>query len=595
MDIDEETAEWPTRPWLLALVAAVGGVSFHFLTDVAWNEPLSLARQAGATFVAVATLAFVLIVEARRWTWSVAFALGWGAVLALVGWFTASYNVHSSIFEWPYLSGLFAVLLAAPLFQAARDKGAWRFPYARLHRHAWTDAVAGAAALAFTGIVFLLAWLIAMLFSLIDLDMVRKLLEKKWFSWTLWGFAFGGAIGLLKEKEKLLYTLQRLVRIVLAVLTPVLAVALIAFLLSLPFTGLKPLWDATESSTALLLVAAAGAVSLVNAVIGDGSNDRHANRIFFWAAMGLSACVLPLAMLAAVAMAQRIGQYGWTPERIWGVIAVAVAMVYGAAAWWALAVGRRDFDDRLRPLQIRIAQGLCVLALLLALPLIDFGAISAQSQLARLESGKVKPEAFDWRAMAFDFGPAGRSSLARIASSGAPDQRRFAATALAAKTTDLLTAETVNAGPVPKELTVVPGSTPVPPELRALLLGGPGIKEPFCSEGGACRVFPQLGGTTFVAFLDGCANMSLAARNDPDIDCTRSPGVFEQREGKWTNVYDGGDRLFAQISPPKKGTAEEVASLANENRAMESGDVRIVTVTRRQLAVGGKRSGNIFN
>lgn len=400
---------------------------------------------------------------------------------------------------------------------------------------------------------------------------------------------------MLKEKEKLLYTLQRLARIVLAVLTPVLAVALIAFLLSLPFTGLKPLWDATESSTALLLVAAAGAVSLVNAVIGDGSDDRHSNRIFFWAAMGLAACVLPLAILAAVAMAQRIGQYGWTPDRVWGAIAVAVAVVYGACAWWALATGRRDFDDRLRPMQIRLAQGLCLLALLLALPLIDFGAISARSQLARLDSGKVKPEAFDWRAMAFDFGPAGRSSLARIASSGAPDQRRFAATALAAKTAEPLTTEKINAGPPPKELIVVPGDAAIPPALRALLLGGPGTKRAFCSEGGACRVFPQPGGTIFVAFLDGCANLSPAGRNDPAIDCTRSPGVFEQRDGKWTNVYDINGIDLAAMDQPKKGSAEQAASLKRESEAMERGDVRIVPVTRRQLAIGGKRSGNIFD
>jgi hypothetical protein len=57
------------------------------------------------------------------------------------------------------------VLIAAPLFQTIRDEGGWRFPYARLHRHAWTDAVIGAASLAFTGITFLLAWLIAVLFA----------------------------------------------------------------------------------------------------------------------------------------------------------------------------------------------------------------------------------------------------------------------------------------------------------------------------------------------------------------------------------------------------------------------------------------------
>ena len=111
----------------------------------------------------------------------------------------------------------------------------------------------------------------------------------------------------------------------------------------------------------------------------------------------LVVCVLPLAILAALSMGERISQYGWTPERIWGVVAVAIAIVYGAAAWLAVYKGRADFDDPLRPIQTRLAIGLCGLALFLALPIVDFGSISARSQLARLDGSKVTAEEFDWR------------------------------------------------------------------------------------------------------------------------------------------------------------------------------------------------------
>jgi hypothetical protein len=84
-------------------------------------------------------------------------------------------------------------------------------------------------------------------------------------------------------------------------------------------------------------------------------------------------------------------------------------------------------------MQIRLAIGLCGLALLLALPILDFGAISASSQMARLESGKVKAEEFDWTAMAFDFGPSGRKRLAEIEKSGPLIQRQLAKAALASK------------------------------------------------------------------------------------------------------------------------------------------------------------------
>lgn len=594
MEDEPVTREWPTRPLLTGTVAAIGGLAFNLLTDAKFDETLSVTRQAGATFVAVATLAFVLTIEVKRWTWAVAFAIGWGAVLAFVGWFTASYNVHPSIFEWPFLSGLFAVLLAAPLFQAARDEGMWRFPYAALHRHAWTDAVGGAAALAFTGITFMLAWLIANLFGLIDIDVLQKLLRKHWFYWMLSGLAFGVAIGLLREKEKLLHTLQRLTRVVLAVLTPVLAIALVAFLLSLPFTGLAPLWRTSVSATAMLLIAAAGGVSLVNAVIGDGAEDRNRNRIFFWSAMVLAGCVLPLATLAAVAMALRIGQYGWTPERIWGSIAVVVALIYGASSWWALAKGRFEFDEWLRPVQIRLAQGLCVVALLLALPLIDFGAISARSQLARLASGKISPEKVDWRAMAFDFGPAGRANLERIGKTGVGRQRELAQAALTAKGGGLMT-EALNFGLPPTTLTVFPTGAPVPTEVRALLLAGPGIQNPFCSEGGACRVYPQEGGKTFIVFMDHCANLTPAAKNDPDIECSRSPAVFEQKGGKWTNVYESDPNGLLALMESSKKAKDIQESLAHESASLDQGAVRLITVTRRQIEVGGKRSGDVFN
>jgi len=431
---DVEDRDWPARPWIMAAIGAVGGLVVHLLTDrYGYSNPMPVWKQAASAFTVIAVVSFLLTVELRRWTWSIFFAVGWGAVIALVGWFTAQYNRVPEIFEFPFFSGILAVLIAAPLFQTIRDEGAWRFPYARLHRHAWTDAVIGAASLAFTGITFLLAWLIASLFDVIGIDAIKDLLQEEWFSWMLAGLAFGGAVGILRERDALVATLQKLVMVVFAVLAPVLAVALAAFLLSLPFTGLKGLWESDIPATPMLLLSGAGAILLANAVIGDGRENRSPNLWLRRAALLLVACVLPLAFFAALSMGQRIGQYGWTPERIWGAIAMGIALAYGAAAWWAVFTGRQDFDDPLRPLQTKLAIGLCGLALFLALPILDFGSISANSQLARLESGKIKAEEFDWAAMGFDFGPAGRRALERIAASGPPAQRQLASTALNSK------------------------------------------------------------------------------------------------------------------------------------------------------------------
>ena len=429
-----EDESWNLRPWIWGLVCAAGAFAVNRLVDNS-GDP-AIWRQVAATFIIIATLAFVLTAELRRLLWAVAFALGSAAILAFVGWFTASYNKGGEIAEYPFLAGLFALLIAAPLFQTVRDEGAWRFPYARLHGHVWTDAVIGAASLFFMGVSYLLAILIGQLFGLIGIKFFSDLLRDEWFNALILGFTFGAALGLLRERDALVATLQKLVLVVFSVLAPVLAFALIGFLVSLPFTGLAPLWDSGVPTTPVLLFAAAGTVGLINAVIGDGKADGSSNRVLRWSALLLSLSILPLAVISALSMGVRIGQYGWTPDRIWGLLAVIVACVYGVAYLVSVAKALRakaplDWDDHLRPANVKIALGICALALFLAMPILDFGAMSARVQVARLKSGKTKEAEFDWKAMAFDFGPKGRAALTTLSKAGSDFQKESAKAAMA--------------------------------------------------------------------------------------------------------------------------------------------------------------------
>lgn len=487
--LDDSDPPWPLRPWIMAAMCAVAGFLFYLAVDHDYSAPLERWRSAAATFVAVSTIVFVLGVEQRRWHWALGFALLWGSVLALIGWHSAGYNIQASPIEWPFWSGMLAVLVATPLFQTRRDVAPdWRFwklwemPYARLHSHAWTDAVLGAAALAFVGITFLLIVLISEMFHLIGIDLIRDLLNDGWFAWMLGGAAFGGAVGLLRERDKLVATLQRLVMIVLAVLAPVLAIAAALFLLSLIGTGLGKLWESGFSTAALMLAAAAFSVLLANAVIGNGVEDKSGNRFQQASAGVLVAAVLPLAIIAAASMQVRIGQYGWTPERIWGVIAIAIALAYGAAGVTAVLRGRWSYDDRLRPMQQKLAIGLMLLALFLSLPILDFGAISTRDQLARLKSGAVKPLLFDWAALAFDFGPSGRAALKELAGSLDKVSRDAATAALAAKNRYDISdgVALVQTKPFAERLRVIPADRPLPPEAQER------IADTYMCHRGAC-------------------------------------------------------------------------------------------------------------
>jgi len=566
---DTEDRAWPQRPWIMAAIGAVGGLIVHLLTDrYSYSEPFPVWKQAATSFTVIATISFLLTVELRRWTWSIAFAVGWGAVIALVGWFTAQYNQVPDIFEFPFLSGILAVLIAAPLFQTVRDESAWRFPYARLHRHAWTDAVIGAASLVFTGITFLLAWLIASLFDVIGIEAIKELLQEEWFGWMLAGFAFGGALGLLRERDALVATLQKLVMVVLSVLAPVLAVALAAFLLSLPFTGLRGLWESDIPATPMLLLSGAGAILLANAVIGDGRDERSTNRWLRYASLVLVLCVLPLAILAALSMGERINQYGWTPERIWGVVAVGIAIAYGTAAWWAVYKGRKDFDDALRPLQTGLAIGLCGLALFLALPIFDFGAISARSQLARLESGKVTPEEFDWAAMAFDFGPEGRERLQAIERSGPLAQRELAAVALKSEnryTTANEVESRAEAATLSTRLRIIPEGTP----LSLGLLEAIAATE-MCDDDPCVLLMTSPGKAILAGYHRGG-------------EVPSSLYLTMEQAGKWNHHYD---------APKAVGRGKPAAETGKSKVDLRTTSVELRTVQRRQLYVDGQPIGD---
>ena len=77
------------------------------------------------------------------------------------------------------------------------------------------------------------------------------------------------------------------------------------------------------------------------------------------AAAALAAVMLPLAGIAALSMWLRVDQHGFTPERLWGLVFVAVVLLVAATYLWALIAGRRAWSERLRPANVRLAAAVC--------------------------------------------------------------------------------------------------------------------------------------------------------------------------------------------------------------------------------------------
>ncbi|HYD38724.1 MAG TPA: DUF4153 domain-containing protein [Allosphingosinicella sp.] len=565
--MDEERRDdhpaWPLRAAILALLGVVFGFLFSRLIEglesgAATGQP---ARAAAAAFVAVSGIVFALTLERSRWRWSALFA----AACGLVAGFVAGWNGHPREWGagegWQFFSALLAVAFAVPIFQSVRDGGRRRPDTRLVHVHVWTDLTLAGAAAAFVGATLLLTVLLAQLFHLIGIDLLRDILDESAFMVPLACGAFGGAVGLLRDRDQVLGTLHKAGRAVLSVLAPILALGLALFVAALPFTGLQPLWDQTEATTPILLACLVGAILLVNAVIGNAVDEEAGSTVLRGAAVLLALVMAPLAFVAAVSTAKRIDQYGLTPDRLWACVFVLAAAAFALAYLYAAVRGRSGWPEALRRANVRLAAGLCLLALVLALPIVSFGALSASDQLARLESGRVSPERFDWAAMRFDFGPSGRRALERLAAAGRADLRVYASRTLSAEGRFALAEQAEAARPKPPLKLSVDGAAAVPDALRLAL-----EREGRCFDR-PCRLL-FAGPERAVVISGGCPDCSTNA-----LLLDRLPS------GEW------GVRTESAPTLPATG----------EPAPLERRKVEVRTVERRQVFVDGEPVGPEFD
>ncbi|HTN15209.1 MAG TPA: DUF4153 domain-containing protein [Sphingomonadaceae bacterium] len=423
--------DWPLRPWLLAALLGLSGLLIHFVTH---GHDDDAPHMAAAAFLFFGPMAAALSLERQRWQETALFAVIAGLVMAGLAWRAVSAGDHGSDGQYAFGAGVIATLLALPLFQAGFHRMRFATPYRDTHFFVWTDAVSAAGALAFTGLSFALLFVLSELFRLIRIDLLHDLLEKGWFGWSVAGIAFGAALGTLRNSLKVLGALQSVVLLVLSLLAVPLALALVVFLIAVAFSGLDVLWEATRSATPVLLACAAGCFILTNAIVREDDTDMTRNVVMRVTAFVLAMGILPLTSLAVISMGTRVAQYGLSPERLWGLTAIAVACAYGVAIWIAAIRGKvRGWRPYLRRANLHLAVGVSLYALLLALPILDFAGISAANQLSRLERGKVSAEDFDYDALKWEFGDAGKRALAKLAKSKNPEVAKLAQEAQARK------------------------------------------------------------------------------------------------------------------------------------------------------------------
>lgn len=308
----------------------------------------------------------------------------------------------------------FALILAG---ETARRAFA---PYPAYFRLSWKLGLQLHLAGLFAAVLYLVLWAGAALFMLLKLDFLQLLLREAWFNIPVVAMAFAAGLHLTDVRDDFIRGVRTLVLTLLSWILPVLVLIVAGFLLTLAFRGLAPLW-ATRHAGMLLLAVIALQVVLVNAVFKSGQEDEALPRALLWSARAACLTLLPLAAIAAYALALRIGQYGLSERRVLMAACLAVALCYAIGYAWA-ALGRGAPLQRMAPVNVLTAWVMLVVLAALFTPLADPARLAVNSQVARLLDGRVAPQQFDFNYLGLRAGNYGRQALARLQAETASPQ-----------------------------------------------------------------------------------------------------------------------------------------------------------------------------
>lgn len=338
-------------------------------------------------------------------------------VCAAVGFFDGTKNGGAlDMARWEPGPLLFAaaagLFIAETLVLAANAEGRRIASYSAYFDAAWKHGVQVAAAAGFVAALWILLFMGSGLFKLIKLDFLSKLTKEAWFAIPVTAMALAIAIHLTDVHASLVRGIRTLALTLLSWLLPLLVVIVTGFVVSLPFTGIQPLWD-TNFAAGLLLAVSAALIVLINAAYQDGLPDTRAHTALRWTMTVGAVLPAPLIAIAGYALMLRVQQYGWTAERVYALACIAVGACY-ATGYIAAALRRKDL---LKPLErTNILTSFVVIGILVLLftPAADPARIAVSSQMERLEGGRIAPEAFDYKYLRFEGGRYGAAALAKM-------------------------------------------------------------------------------------------------------------------------------------------------------------------------------------
>jgi len=232
----------------------------------------------------------------------------------------------------------------------------------------------------------------AELFKLIGISFFDRLFfNSDWFISVAIGVVSASAAVLARMQVRLILALQNLLTLIATGLLPLMAALALLFIGILPFVGLEAV-SARISAAGLLTTLALLLLLLVTVVW----HPQRQKLPYFSPLRGMIHLAVIIApaypVLAGWALWLRIAQYGWSPERLYGVLITIVALVWTVGFCLSVLFYRRD-PQRLQA-HITPATGLLALIFLVLVytPVLDPWRISVESHMARYQDGRINAD-----------------------------------------------------------------------------------------------------------------------------------------------------------------------------------------------------------
>ena len=302
-----------------------------------------------------------------------------------------------------------AVFLIVPYFQCRIASWSWKIPYSeiffQLCRNLFLLFQASIVIAVFWGLLITAG----LLFDIVGLHLVPLIIITPVCAVPLTSIIIAVSIS-VAIKHPGIDSLGRWLLSVLAWLLPFFSLLSLAFLACLFWGGtssLNALWNTGQASTLMLLLQT-GTIIIANAAWLDGAKSIFRTRSIDLLAQVSLLCLPVYTVLCLYSLSLRISQYGLTTDRVQAVFLALTTGIWGIA--YAGTVIARNWPASIGRVNIACVLFMASLVVLMNSPVLDPLRLSANDQVSRLKTGKVRPQDFDYAYLA-SLGRYGKKSI----------------------------------------------------------------------------------------------------------------------------------------------------------------------------------------